>query len=194
MNSIRKILGIASLLALSNAMAEIENYKIDKAHSFANFSIRHVASKLSGTFSDVTGNLKIDRDNLANSSVDAKISLLSVNTSLAKRDEHIKKEEYLDVGHFADMQFVSTKVIASKNANEGVIAGKLTLHGVTKELTFPFKVLGFANDPWGGYRTGIEAKTNLKASDFGFTWAAKAGGPVGDDLEVTLLIEGVKTN
>jgi polyisoprenoid-binding protein YceI len=194
MNSIRKILGIASLLALSNAMAEIENYKIDKAHSFANFSIRHVASKLSGTFSDVTGNLKIDRDNLANSSVDAKISLLSVNTSLAKRDEHIKKEEYLDVGHFADMQFVSTKVIASKNANEGVITGKLTLHGVTKELTFPFKVLGFANDPWGGYRTGIEAKTNLKASDFGFTWAAKAGGPVGDDLEVTLLIEGVKTN
>jgi polyisoprenoid-binding protein YceI len=194
MNSIRKILGIASLLALSNAMAEIENYKIDNAHSFANFSIRHVASKLSGTFSDVTGNLKIDRDNLANSSVDAKISLLSVNTSLAKRDEHIKKEEYLDVGHFADMQFVSTKVIASKNANEGVITGKLTLHGVTKELTFPFKVLGFANDPWGGYRTGIEAKTNLKASDFGFTWAAKAGGPVGDDLEVTLLIEGVKTN
>jgi polyisoprenoid-binding protein YceI len=194
MNSIRKILGIASLLALSNAMAEIENYKIDNAHSFANFSIRHVASKLSGTFSDVTGNLKIDRDNLANSSVDAKISLLSVNTSLAKRDEHIKKEEYLDVGHFADMQFVSTKVIASKNVNEGVITGKLTLHGVTKELTFPFKVLGFANDPWGGYRTGIEAKTNLKASDFGFTWAAKAGGPVGDDLEVTLLIEGVKTN
>jgi polyisoprenoid-binding protein YceI len=194
MNSIRKILGIASLLALSNAMAEIENYKIDNAHSFANFSIRHVASKLSGTFSDVTGNLKIDRDNLADSSVDAKISLLSVNTSLAKRDEHIKKEEYLDVGHFADMQFVSTKVIASKNANEGVITGKLTLHGVTKELTFPFKVLGFANDPWGGYRTGIEAKTNLKASDFGFTWAAKAGGPVGDDLEVTLLIEGVKTN
>ena len=194
MNSIRKILGIAGLLALSNAMAEIENYKIDNAHSFANFSIRHVASKLSGTFSDVTGNLKIDRDNLANSSVDAKISLLSVNTSLAKRDEHIKKEEYLDVGHFADMQFVSTKVIASKNANEGVITGKLTLHGVTKELTFPFKVLGFANDPWGGYRTGIEAKTNLKASDFGFTWAAKAGGPVGDDLEVTLLIEGVKTN
>lgn len=190
----KTVVVIAGLLAATNTIAEVENYKIDNAHSFANFSIRHVASKLSGTFSDVTGNLKIDRDNLANSSVDAKISLLSVNTSLAKRDEHIKKEEYLDVGHFADMQFVSTKVLASKNANEGVITGKLTIHGVTKELTFPFKVLGYANDPWGGYRTGIEAKTNLKASDFGFSWAAKAGGPVGDDLEVTLLIEGVKTN
>ncbi len=194
MYDFKKVVVLANFLVATNAMAEVENYKIDNAHSFANFSIRHVASKLSGTFSDVTGNVKIDRANLANSSVDAKISLLSVNTSFAKRDEHIKKEEYLDVGHFADMQFVSTKVVASKNANEGIITGKLTLHGVTKELTFPFKVLGFANDPWGGYRTGIEAHTNLKASDFGFTWAAKAGGPVGDDLEVTLLIEGIKTN
>lgn len=74
-----------------------------------------------------------------------------------------------------------------------MITGKLTLHGVTKEMSFPFKVLGYATDPWGGYRTGIEARTSLKASDFGFTWG-KPNSPVGDDVEVTLLIEGVKTN
>ena len=194
MRLLSKMLFTTGFLAASlNAYAEIETYKIDNAHSFANFSIRHVASKLSGTFSDVAGNISIDRVNLANSSVDAKISLFSVNTSLAKRDEHIKKEEYLDVGHFADMQFTSSKVVANKIANEGLITGKLTLHGVTKEITFPFKVLGYANDPWGGYRTGIEAHTNLKASDFGFTWA-KPGSPVGDEIEVTLLIEGIKTN
>ena len=194
MHQISKVMFVAVLLAKSmSASAELETYKIDNAHSFANFSIRHVASKLSGTFSDVTGKISIDRSNLSNSSVDAKISLLSVNTSFAKRDEHVKKEEYLDVGHFADMQFVSTKVIQGKNANEGVITGKLTLHGVTKEMTFPFKVLGYANDPWGGYRNGIEAHTSLKASDFGFTWG-KAGSPVGDEIEVTLLIEGIKTN
>jgi polyisoprenoid-binding protein YceI len=194
MHQISKVLfGTGLLIASLTAYAKLETYKIDNAHSFANFSIRHVASKLSGTFSDVTGNISIDRANLANSTVDAKISLLSVNTSFAKRDEHIKKEEYLDVGHFADMQFTSTKVLRSKNANEGVITGKLTLHGVTKEMTFPFKILGYANDPWGGYRTGIEAHTNLKASDFGFTWG-KAGSSVGDEIEVTLLIEGIKTN
>ena len=193
MRQLSKVLFAVGLLAVSASVyADVETYKIDNAHSFANFNIRHVASKLSGTFSDVTGNISIDRTNLANSFVDAKISLLSVNTSFAKRDEHIKKEEYLDVGHFADMQFLSTKVVA-KNANEGVITGKLTMHGVTKEMSFPFKVLGYANDPWGGYRTGIEARTNLKASDFGFTWG-NPNSPVGDDIEVTLLIEGVKTN
>ncbi|MDO9206276.1 YceI family protein [Methylotenera sp.] len=182
---------ITSVLLSSLAMAAPETYKIDNAHSFANWTIRHVASKTSGTFSDVTGKVLIDQDNLANSSVEAKINVLSINTSHAKRDEHIKKEDYLDAVKFGEMTFVSTKVTA-KNSTEGVLTGNFTMHGVTKEISFPFKLLGFGTDPWGGYRTGIEAHTMIKASDYGFGWATKAGAPVGDDIEVTLLIEGVK--
>lgn len=182
---------LASLMLSNLAVASPETYKIDNAHSFANWTIRHVAAKASGTFSDVTGTLILDQENLANSSVQAKINVLSVNSSHAKRDEHIKKAEYLDAAKFSEMTFVSTKVLA-KNATEGLLTGNFTLHGVTKEITFPFKVLGFASDPWGGFRTGIEAHTSIKASDYGFTWAAKVGAPVGDEIEVTLLIEGVK--
>ena len=180
-----------SLLLSLNVHAEVESYKIDSAHSFANWSIRHVASKTSGTFNDIRGELAIDRNDLANSKVDATISLLSVNSGHAKRDEHIQKEEYLDVGHFAEMRFVSTKVVAT-GKDAGTITGQLTLHGVTKEISFPFKVLGFGNDPWGGYRSGFEAKTSLRASVYGFTWPLKANAPVGDDIEITLLIEGVR--
>ena len=72
------------------------------------------------------------------------------------------------------------------------MTGVLTMHGVAKEMTFPFKVLGFGIDPWGGNRTGFEAKTLLKASDFGFGWGIKPNAPVGNDIEITLLIEGVK--
>lgn len=181
---------ISSLLP-TLAMAAQEAYKIDNAHSFANWTIRHVASKTSGTFSDVTGKFFLDQEDLTNSSVEAKINVLSVNSSNAKRDEHIKKDEYLNAAKFSEMTFVSTKVTA-KNSTEGVLTGKFTMQGVTKEITFPFKLLGFGNDPWGGYRTGIEAHTMIKASDYGFGWAAKVGAPVGDDIEVTLLIEGVK--
>ncbi|HWU82438.1 MAG TPA: YceI family protein [Methylophilaceae bacterium] len=180
-----------SLLLSLNVHAEVERYKIDGAHSFANWSIRHVASKTSGTFNDIRGEVAIDRNDLANSKVDATISLLSVNSGHAKRDEHIQKEEYLDVSHFAEMRFVSTKVVAT-GKDAGTITGQLTLHGVTKEITFPFKVLGFGNDPWGGYRSGFEARTSLRASDYGFTWPLKANAPVGDDIEITLLIEGVR--
>ncbi|OQW70739.1 MAG: polyisoprenoid-binding protein [Proteobacteria bacterium ST_bin12] len=193
MNITLKNIFLADALVVSSsyAIAEPETYKIDNNHSFANWNVRHVVSKTSGTFSDVTGKIIIDRSNLANSSVDAKINLLSVNSSLAKRDEHIKKSDYLDVEKFAEMTFVSKKIEA-KSATEGVMTGVLTMHGVSKEMTFPFKVLGFGADAWGGYRSGFEAHTSLKASDFGFGWGLKPNASVGDDIEITLLIEGIK--
>ncbi|MGB2832456.1 MAG: YceI family protein [Methylotenera sp.] len=185
---------IVTFLALffSHAsFAAVEIYKIDPAHSFANFSIRHVVSKTSGSFNDVQGVVKIDRDNLVNSSVDAKIKVASISTGHAKRDAHIQKPEYLDAVNFGEISFVSTKIEA-KSATEGVMTGKFTLHGITKEMRIPFKVLGFGNDPWGGERSGFEAHTTIKASEFGFEWMKKVNAPVGDDIEVTLLIEGVK--
>ncbi len=190
-NRIFTALGTALILACSHAFAEQEIYNIDNNHSFANWSIRHVASKTSGTFSDVSGQILIDRANLANSSVKAKINMLSVNSSHAKRDDHLKKPEYLDVEKFAEMIFESTKIEVA-SATDGVMTGVLTLHGVSRELTFPFKVLGFGADPWGGQRSGFEAHTRIKASDFGFTWMNKPNAPVGDEIEITLLIEGIK--
>lgn len=176
---------------MNTAVAAPVAYNIDAAHSFANWSVRHVVAKASGTFNEITGNISIDRENLANSSVDAKINVLSVNSGLAKRDAHIKEKDYLNAGKFSEMHFVSTKIDA-KNANEGVMTGKFTMNGVTKEIALPFKVLGFGNDPWGGERSGFEAKTTLKASDYGFGWGLKPNAPVGDEIEVTLLIEAVK--
>lgn len=185
------VLVAALFLACSHAFAEPDAYRIDDTHSFANWSIRHVASKTSGTFSDIKGKILIDANKLENSSVEAKINMLSVNSSHAKRDDHIKKPEYLDVEKFAEMTFASKKIEAKSNT-EGVMTGVLTMHGVAKEMTFPFKVLGFGSDPWGGYRVGFEAHTGLKASDFGFAWPLKKDAPIGDDIEITLLIEGVK--
>ncbi len=187
----KKSLFVLGLLMSTSAIAAPEIYNIDTAHSFANFSIRHVVSKTSGSFNDIKGVVKVDRENLANSSVNAKISLASISTGLAKRDDHIKKPEYLDASAFGEITFVSSKVEA-KSKTEGVMTGQFTLHGVTKELSIPFTVLGFGNDPWGGERTGFEAHTVIKASDYGYTWMKKDGAPVGDDIEVTLLIEGVK--
>ena len=189
--SIAKLSLVAGLFTASSlAFAAAETYDIDNKHSFANFTIRHVVAKASGTFSDVTGKLVIDKDNLANSSVEAKINVLSVNTSNAKRDTHVKSADYLNADKFGEMHFVSTKVEPT-SASQGNVTGKLTINGVTKEVTLPFAVLGFGKDPWGGTRTGIEAKTIIKASDYGYTWG-RPGSPVGDDVEVTLLIEGIK--
>lgn len=191
MKTLKLTLLAATWLFSGVAIAAPEIYNIDNTHSFANWSLRHVVSKASGTFTDITGTIAVDSANLANSSVDAKINVLSVNSGYAKRDAHIKEKDYLDVANFAEMRFVSTKIEA-KTATEGVMTGNFTLHGVTKQISFPFKVLGFGLDPWGGQRSGFEARTSIKASDYGFGWSLKPNAPVGDDIEITLFIEGVK--
>jgi polyisoprenoid-binding protein YceI len=166
---------------------------IDKVHSMANFKIRHLFSKVSGTFSNVTGSIRIDRDNLEASKVEATINVFSVDTNHKKRDNHLLSKDFFDVEKFAIMRFVSTSV-ESTGKNEGFMYGELTIHGVTRSVKLPFKVLGFGPDPWGGYRSGFEAGTAIKRSDYGIYYGLGEGqgGAVGNDVEITLLIEGIK--
>ncbi len=177
-----------SFTSLASAM---DTYTIDKKHSFVNFTIRHVVSKTSGTFHDVTGEIKIDPAQLEQASIDAKINLDSVNSSHAKRDENIKAPKYLDVVAFGQATFKSRHITVT-GEQSGIITGDLTLHGVTKTITMPFNVLGFGADPWGGQRAGFEAHIVIKASDYGFRWMQKANAPVGDEVAITLLVEGIK--
>ncbi len=182
----------STMIFSTTLFAATETYTIDNKHSFANFTIRHVVSKTSGTLTDITGVISVDTQQLEKSSVNAKINVASINTGLDKRDEHIKKVDYLDVLNFGEITFVS-KSIKATSATEGEMTGDFTMHGVTKEIKLPFKVLGFGADPWGGQRSGFEANTVIKASDYGFAWMKKENAPVGDDIEITLLIEGIKT-
>jgi len=183
---------MACLLAQSGfAYAATDVYNIDNKHSFANFTIRHVVAKTSGVFTDVTGVVNIDRENLEKSSVNATIQVASVKTGLAKRDDHIQEIKYLDTSNFGEMTFVSDNIVETAK-DTGEMTGELTIHGVTKVVTMPFKVLGFGADPWGGERAGFEANMMIKASDYGFTWMQKAGAPVGNEISIHLLIEGIK--
>ena len=185
------VLMILGFVGASNAAAEV--YSIDKDHSFANWTIRHVVSKTSGTFSDVQGKIEIDPEKHLVLKAEAVISVYSIDSHHRERDTHLLTGEFLNAHEFKTIQFASTKVQAT-GKNTGIMHGQLTLHGVTKEIEFPFEILGFGPDPWGGYRVGLQAATKLKRSDFGMTWGLDmpGGGPVGDDVDVTLYIEGVK--
>ncbi|UCG11385.1 MAG: YceI family protein [Deltaproteobacteria bacterium] len=185
--------GLITLLIPLSTRAEVETYMIDKVHSSADWRIRHLFSKVSGTFSDVTGRIWIDRKNLGSSKVEATIDVYSVDTNHQKRDTHLMSSDFFDVEKFAIMTFVSTSVEAT-GKDTGVIHGELTIHGVTRSVRFPFKVLGFGPDPWGGYRSGFEASTTLKRSDYGINYGldSQGGGAVGDEVEISLLLEAIK--
>jgi polyisoprenoid-binding protein YceI len=181
------ILGFA---AFAPARAEIETFSIDNTHSFANWELRHVVARTSGTFWDIKGKVLLDTGNIAKSSVDASISIYSLNSSHLRRDVHVLTDEFLDARNYPEMKFVSTSVSPS-SADKGAMTGQLTLHGVTRSVSMDYQILGIGQDPWGGMRAGFKASTRIKRSDFGISKYA-GGGPVGDEVDITLLIEGIK--
>lgn len=184
-------LGLAlGLFTAAPSRAEVETYSIDSAHSFANWELRHVIARTSGTFHDIKGSVEIDMNNLANSSVNAQISVYSLNSSHLRRDLHTLSDEFLDARDFPEMKFVSSSV-NPVSAERGTLSGQLTLHGVTKPVTMDYQILGFALDPWGGMRAGFKANTRINRSDYGITKFTPTG-PVGNEVDITLLIEGIK--
>jgi len=168
-----------------------ERYNIDPEHSFSNWKIRHVVSMTSGTVTDMSGLVIIDRDDIKKSKINIKINLLGITSNHKKRDSHIKEKKFLDTENFSKVTFVSNE-IKSDNNNSGTISGLINLHGVAKEISMPFKVLGYGSDPWGGYRVGIQANTTIKASDFGYKWGEKLNSSLGNEVELEFLIEGIR--
>lgn len=191
-----RVLTVAAWLILvfsGTALAANDVYTIDKDHSTANWTIRHVVSKTTGTFANVQGKIEIDPEKKTVAKAEAVVDIFSLDSHNRERDAHLLTSEFFSAHEFNTIRFTSTEA-QSTGANTGVLRGKLTLHGVTRDIEFPFEILGFGPDPWGGYRVGFQASTRLKRSDYGMRWGLDmpGGGPVGDEVDVTLYIEGVR--
>ena len=184
-----KKLLLASMLLTSSALipAFAADYVIDTkgAHAAINFKTSHMGfSVLSGRFNTFSGDFSYDKDNVAASKITVTIDTSSFDSNHAKRDKHVRSDDFLDVSKYAQATFVSTKV-EDKGNGKFAITGNFTMHGVTKSLVIDAVKVGEGKDPWGGYRAGFNGTATLSMGDFGFK---KDFGQV--DLE--LHIEGIR--
>ena len=70
-------------------------YKIDPAHSTAQFVVRHMMiTNVRGAFNNLQGTVAYDPQNSAASSVDVIIDAKTINTLEADRDAHLKKRGF----------------------------------------------------------------------------------------------------
>lgn len=183
---------IAGMLAAQLAWAAPETYKIDDSHSFANWSIRHVVGKTTGSFTGISGKLMLDPANPNSGSADVTINVYSLDSGHRERDTHLLTADFLDANKYPSMRFVSSG-FRSTGKDSGVMSGQLTLHGATRSVEIPYKILGFGADPFGNQRAAFEGKFSLNRSDYGITKYVDSGsGIVGNEVEITLLVEGLK--
>jgi polyisoprenoid-binding protein YceI len=176
--------------------ATTTTWNIDPVHSVVEFKVKHLMiSNIKGQFTGVSGVLTLDESDLAKSHVEATIDAASINTRDAQRDTHLKSAEFLDVENYPTLSFKSTHVTLTKS-REPIVEGDLTIHGITKKVTFEVEGPSpAAKDPWGNTRIGLSATTKILRKDFGLVWNAplETGGVlISDEVTITLDVEFVK--
>jgi polyisoprenoid-binding protein YceI len=179
------------------ALSLAATWQIDPDHSSFQFKVRHLmVSNVKGDFTKMKGAVTMDDKDVSNLNVELTIDAASVNTSHAKRDEHLRAADFFDVAKYPTITFVSKKVIKD-GPDRLKVTGDLTMHGVTREVTVnvdgPTQEV---KDPWGNLRRGATGTAKINRKDFGLTWnrALEAGGVVvGEDVDIFIEIELIKS-
>lgn len=189
----KKVFGFVSCavaLAIASAPAAADEWVIDKAHSGAFFSVKHMmVTNVRGEFGGLSGTVHYDGKDVKSVKVEATIDAASINTREPKRDEHLRSADFFDVENYPTITFKS-KSAAPAGEGKFKVVGDLTMRGVTKEVTLEVDgPTAPIQDPRGNTKIGATATTTLNRKDFGISWnkTLDAGGVVvGDEVKVTI--------
>lgn len=176
-----------AVLATSPAFAD--NYTIDPNHTFPSFEINHLGfSTQRGRFNKTEGKVSLDPAKNTGS-VDITINAASIDTGLAKLEEHLQGEDFFDVKKYPNITFKSKKVTFNGDKPASV-EGDLTMHGVTRPVTLTVESFNCGVHPMNKKNVcGAEIKTSLKRTDYGISAYAPA---VGDEVRIIIQAEIIK--
>jgi len=178
------LLTLVSLTLAASASAQVQEWKIDPAHTSAQFAVKHLAvSTVRGAFTKVSGSAKFDASDVSKTALDATIETASVDTRVEMRDNDLRSPNFLDAQKFPTITFHAKKTEAA-GAGKLKITGDLTIHGVTKEVVLDVDGPSAAiKDPWGNMRTGASATVKINRNDYG---VSNMPGVVGDEITITI--------
>ncbi|SCG49505.1 YceI family protein [Micromonospora inositola] len=169
-------------------------YLLDAAHKRVGFVARHMmVSKVRGEFAEAAATITVAEDPME-SAVTATIQAASIHTAMADRDAHLRSGDFLDVEKFPTLEFRSTGV-KSRNGNEFILAGELTIKDVTRPVELEVEFEGVGRSPFGQDIFGFSASTEIDREAFGLTWnvALETGGVlVGKKIKIEIEGEAVR--
>jgi len=184
---------VASWISIC-ATARADTFKIDSAHSTIAFKVRHMLGTAKGHFAKFKGTIEVDRDRPELSAVTVTIDAASIDTAIAKRDDHLRRELFY-VAKYPGITFKSRRVNQT-GAHKGEIAGDLTMRGVTRAITLQVQLLSdpdaLAKNPTSRWRVTTPP---LRRSQFGlvFSKSAETVSMISDEVAVDIEIEAVRS-
>jgi len=177
--------------ARKNAFRRIRmNWEIDSTHSHVSFAIRVMAvTTTKGRFSRLHGQLHIDEQNPANSWADAWVEAASIDTGNRLRDTHLRSAAFFDVKKYSTIRFLSTHV-EQVNRQHYQVSGNLTLHGVTRPITFDVHYRDQRSIV--DQRTGLTASATINRLDFGVGQGAAVRFAASSMVTIEIDLEAVQ--
>jgi polyisoprenoid-binding protein YceI len=131
-----------------------------------------------GGFAKFTGKAEVDAAAKTLKSVIVDIDTTSLFTEIDKLTNHLKSADFFEVRQHPTAKFVSTK-IAPGTGGQATITGKLTLHGVTKEISFPATI---AVSDSG---LSLQSKFSIDRTQFGMDYGQ---GKVENKVDLTVVV------
>ncbi|HEY7145372.1 MAG TPA: YceI family protein [Streptosporangiaceae bacterium] len=165
-------------------------WTIDPAHSTVSFSVRHLMSRVRGTFSDVSGQIVTSAEPLGSTAA-AVIAVSSVSTGSQLRDDHLRSADFFDAERYPVMRFATGALRPADGC--WVLSGELTIRDVTRPVDLEVDFLG--TDPTGMQgepRIGFCARATISRRDFGVTFGLAADGTkiiVADKVDIVLDVQ-----
>ncbi len=181
---------LAAMLTMSSLALATDAYRIDGAHSSANFAVRHMGiSTVRGRFTEVSGTILFDEATPEKSSVTAVIRSSSVTTDNATRDKHLNTPDFFDTAKYPEIRFQSTSV-RKVGDDKYVATGNLTMRDVTKQVELPFTLAqgkGMKGEP----RLGAEGELTINRFDYHVAYDPTGMG-VGKEVKIDVSVEAGK--
>ncbi|MDO9137274.1 MAG: YceI family protein [Lutibacter sp.] len=185
---------VIALLSVALVQAQT-TWNIDPSHSSIRFAVDHmVISEVEGIFSTYEGSVIATKADFSDAKINFTVDVNSVNTDNAKRDEHLRSADFFETEKYPKMTFVSTSVVKTGTGKYN-LKGKLTLHGVTKEITLAMTYGGTTKDPWGNTKAGLKVTGVINRTDFGLKYNSvlEAGSlMIGEEVTITAKVQLVK--
>lgn len=175
------------------ALAEPQKFVVDDEHFSMTFEVMHIGyAPVIGMFRDVEGQFEYDEETNDIRSGSLTFQSESVFTNHEKRDEHLRKPDFLDSSNHPEVTF-SVSSFESTGDNTGTVTGDLTMLGQTRPVDVAVTLNKSADYPIGhkDYTLGITAEATIKRSEWGMTYGLDPA-LVGDEVKLRFGFEAIK--
>ena len=169
------------LTAAAPLHAEVTRFRIQPEASELTF---HATSRLmnaDGRFSRFAGDVTVDPADFKTARVTVSVEAASLDTGIARRDRHLRSEDFFQVEKFPAITFESLRVEGA--GRRLLVVGRLTLRGVTREVRVPVDV------SVAGNRLEARGQFDVKRTDHGLNYNS-AVNPIGEQVRIAFAFRG----